>query len=83
MNINYLVLKALKKYYMHTDGPYKEAAANIYTQLRKGLISNAYRVYKQQGALFENYNPKSGRGMGQHPFSGWSALILLIMAEIY
>eukprot|EP01121_Diplochlamys_sp_Union-15-3_P015166 TRINITY_DN4956_c0_g1_i1.p1 TRINITY_DN4956_c0_g1~~TRINITY_DN4956_c0_g1_i1.p1 ORF type:complete len:828 (+),score=129.84 TRINITY_DN4956_c0_g1_i1:98-2581(+) len=83
ININYLVLRALHRYYATTPGPYTDRARSLYTGLRKNLISNVYKVYKTQNDIFENYSPINGRGQGQHPFTGWSSLIILIMGEIY
>ena len=33
--------------------------------------------------LFEQYNQDTGDGQRNHPFAGWSALVLLAIAEIY
>ncbi len=82
MNINYLALKALK-HYSTVDGPYKSKASEIYTDLRHALIKNVLDNYNRTGYIWEQYNDVTGKGQGSHPFTGWSALITLIMAEKY
>ncbi|MCO5574989.1 hypothetical protein L7F22_028786 [Adiantum nelumboides] len=83
ININYLVLRALY-HYSEEPGPYKDAASQIYTQLRENLIRNVVESYYDSGYLWEQYdNAANGRGKGAHPFTGWTSLILLIMAEAY
>jgi len=83
INVNYLTLRALHRYYIAVDGPYKARAVNVYSTLRKNLINNMIKVWRRNGDVFENYNSLTGAGQGQHPFAGWSSLILLIMAEMY
>ncbi|XP_041052088.1 mannosyl-oligosaccharide glucosidase [Carcharodon carcharias] len=82
INMNYLVVKALH-YYSTQSGPYQEMAAKLYQELRTNLISNMYKQFVQTGYLWEQYNDSTGRGQGSHPFTGWSSLIVLIMAEQY
>ncbi|XP_069833166.1 mannosyl-oligosaccharide glucosidase [Dendropsophus ebraccatus] len=82
ININYLLVRALHKY-SQTEGTYKERALSLYRELRINLISNLYRQYKESGFLWEQYNDQTGRGQGSHPFTGWSSLIVLVMAEEY
>ncbi|KAM9329267.1 mannosyl-oligosaccharide glucosidase [Gastrophryne carolinensis] len=82
INMNYLVARALH-HYGRVEGPHRLKAAGIYRELRVNLISNIYRQYKDTGYLWEQYNDQTGRGQGSHPFTGWSALIVLIMAEEY
>lgn len=82
ININYLTLKSLK-YYSNLDGPHKDKASKIYTELRANLINNIVRNYETSGYIWENYNDITGKGQGSHPFTGWSALAVLIMAEVY
>ena len=82
ININYLALSALD-YYKRVEGPYQSTAADIYMELRVNVVRNIYRQYKRTGYIWENYNDKTGEGKGCHPFTGWSALVTLIMAEIY
>jgi len=64
-------------------GPHKELSQKIYTNLRQNLIQNIYKVYQNQNDIFENYSAFTGKGQGQHPFAGWTSLVVLIMAEIY
>ncbi|KAI9279196.1 glycoside hydrolase [Sporodiniella umbellata] len=83
LNINYLALQSLYKNYMHVSGPYQIRAQRIYSQLRENIIRNVYSDYKKTGYVWEQYSPKDGHGMRSHPFTGWSSLVLLIMAEKY
>ncbi|NXV13790.1 MOGS glucosidase, partial [Cepphus grylle] len=82
VNINYLALRALHGY-ASTDGPQRERAAEIYRELRHNLVANLYRQYTESGFLWEQYSDSTGRGQGCHPFAGWSALVVLVMAEDY
>ncbi|KAF7686967.1 mannosyl-oligosaccharide glucosidase [Silurus meridionalis] len=82
ININYLALKALH-HYSSIEGPYREEAAEIYQELRTNVVNNIYKQYHETGYIWEQYNDGTGRGQGSHPFTGWSALVVLIMAEDY
>eukprot|EP01112_Ceratiomyxa_fruticulosa_P004412 TRINITY_DN1496_c0_g2_i1.p1 TRINITY_DN1496_c0_g2~~TRINITY_DN1496_c0_g2_i1.p1 ORF type:complete len:812 (-),score=157.66 TRINITY_DN1496_c0_g2_i1:58-2493(-) len=81
MNINYLTLRALKTNCKGT--PHEGECNNIYKDLRERLVNNLFKVYKDTGYLWEQYHPLNGSGQRSHPFTGWSALVLLIMSEIY
>ncbi|ORE08505.1 glycoside hydrolase [Rhizopus microsporus var. microsporus] len=83
LNINYLTLQSLYKNYMHTPGPFQARAQTIYTQLREIIIRNVYKEYKKTGYVWEQYSQDDGHGMRSHPFTGWTSLVLLIMAEKY
>ncbi|XP_030921218.1 mannosyl-oligosaccharide glucosidase [Geospiza fortis] len=39
--------------------------------------------YEATGFLWEHYRDSDGTGQGCHPFAGWSALVVLAMAEDY
>ncbi|XP_065813717.1 mannosyl-oligosaccharide glucosidase isoform X1 [Labrus bergylta] len=82
ININYLAVRALH-HYGNAEGPYKEKAAALYEELRTNIINNVYRQYIETGYIWEQYNDSTGRGQGSHPFTGWSALTVLMMAEQY
>ena len=82
INMNYLALSALD-FYKKAEGPYSNTAEEIYNELRTNLVRNIFKQYKRTGYIWENYNDKTGEGKGCHPFTGWSALVTLIMAEKY
>lgn len=82
ININYLACRALH-YYSNIQGPYKKLAGEIYTKLRNNVVKNIYKEHVRTGFLWENYDDKTGEGKGSHPFTGWSTLVTLMMAEIY
>lgn len=83
ININYLVLKSLNFYSNHPDCPYSDEAKEIYTELRQNVVKNLIRQYKRTGYIWERYNDQTGDGIGCYPFTGWSALFVLIMSEQY
>lgn len=82
INLNYLTVRAAH-YYSNVEGPHRESAKKIYEELRKNLIQNIIKQYKKTGYLWENYDSSEGEGKGSHPFTGWTSLVVLLMAEIY
>ncbi|VFQ71484.1 unnamed protein product [Cuscuta campestris] len=81
MQFNYMTLGALH-HYSREPGPYRERAKTIYQELRSNLIRNVVQNYHRTGYLWEQYDPKNGKGKGAR-FTGWTALVLLIMSETY
>lgn len=82
VNINFLAVRALH-HYSRVDGPYQNQSSQIYQELRKNLINNIYKQYKTTGYIWEQYNDRTGDGQGCRPFTGWSALVVLLMSEHY
>ncbi|XP_067000936.1 mannosyl-oligosaccharide glucosidase [Anabrus simplex] len=82
ININYLAVRALD-YYSKQEGPYSNKAKEIYGELRRNIIKNIFKEYKRTGYIWEQYNDRTGEGQGCKPFTGWSALVVLLMAELY
>ncbi|TKY59878.1 Mannosyl-oligosaccharide glucosidase GCS1 [Spatholobus suberectus] len=82
INMNYRILSALH-HYSKENGPYQDKAKAIYEELRSNLIRNIVRNYQQTGFLWEQYDQIKGKGKGTHPFTGWTSLVVLIMAEAY
>ncbi|KAK8928705.1 Mannosyl-oligosaccharide glucosidase GCS1 [Platanthera zijinensis] len=81
INMNYMILSALS-HYSTVPGPYRERAGAIYKDLRSNLIRNVVRNYYESGYLWEQYDQAGkGKGKGTRPFTGWTSLVVLIMAE--
>ncbi|KAL1717272.1 glycoside hydrolase family 63 protein [Schizophyllum commune] len=83
LQVNYLMLSSLHKKYAAEEGPYRDLASEIYTQLRKNLVENIYNEYKRTGYVWEQYDANTGKGQRSHPFTGWTSLVALILAEKY
>ncbi|KAJ1720256.1 Processing alpha glucosidase I, partial [Coemansia erecta] len=83
LNINYLVLSSLRRNYFSVEGPYQQQVQRIYSRLRENLISNVFAQYQASRFFWEQYNPETGEGQRTHPFTGWTTLIVPIMAEQY
>lgn len=69
--------------YSKCPGALGEEASRIYTELRRNVVENVYKEYRRTGYIWEQYSPLDGRGQRSHPFTGWSSLVLLMMAELY
>ncbi|KAH8387856.1 hypothetical protein KR093_009903 [Drosophila rubida] len=80
ININYLAVKALR-HYGKIEGPHAATARKIYGELRDNLVRNIFRQYQRTGYLWEQYDDTTGEGKGCNPFTGWTALVVLLMAE--
>ncbi|KAL5038334.1 hypothetical protein BDV3_006485 [Batrachochytrium dendrobatidis] len=83
INMNYLTLQSLFKNYMNKPGPYQQQAQRIYKNLRANVIKNVHEEYVKTGYVWEQYGATHGEGKRSHPFTGWTALVLLIMSEDY
>ena len=99
ININFLTLSALHKYAgldarYTTDGPsqsdsliltgqHTSEIKQVYLDLRDNLMGNIVREYERTGFLWESYDDDNGHGRGTHPFTGWTALVSLIIGEQY
>ena len=79
INVNYLVLDALK-HYAGEGGPHSAQAGRLFYALKGNVMGNVVRQYERTGYLWENYDDKTGVGTGSHPFTGWTALVVLIAA---
>lgn len=64
------------------NGPYAKLAASLYSELRANLVRNVFAEWQRTGFVWEQYSDVNGEGRGAHPFTGWSSLIVLVMAEI-
>ncbi|CAL5378067.1 unnamed protein product [Camellia sinensis] len=82
MNINYMILSSFH-HYSKENGPYRDKAKIIYNDLRSNLIRNVVKNYQQIGYFWEQFDQKKGKGKGARVFTGWTSLVLLIMAEAY
>lgn len=85
LNINYLCLDAIRYYFPGISSKTSEVdstvtlAKQLFTDLRRSLIDNVYKVWKDTGFVFENYSPLDGAGVGAKQFTGWTSLIVNIL----
>jgi len=52
----------------------------IYTELRLNLGNTVFEVWKETGFAWEQYNPDTGKGQRTQHFTGWTSLIVRILA---
>ncbi|CCO28040.1 mannosyl-oligosaccharide glucosidase [Rhizoctonia solani AG-1 IB] len=83
IQMNYLALSALHQKYAKESGPHQAKAKLIYDELRENIVSNVFKEYERTGYVWEQYDPLSGEGKRSHPFTGWTSLVALILAEKY
>jgi mannosyl-oligosaccharide glucosidase len=47
------------------------------------VVGTVVNQYASSGFLWENYHAVTGVGRGTHPFTGWTSLVVLILADQY
>ena len=62
------------------DGPHKARARDLYTRLRKNVVDTVYASWEETGFAWEQYNPETGKGQRTQHFTGWTSLVVKIMA---
>ena len=66
-----------------TPGPYQAAAGRLHAELRANLVRTVTQQYVSTGFLWESYDSSTGKGKGTHPFTGWTSLVVLVLADDY
>ena len=80
MNINYLVLDALKHYHKASnDAKLSDTLAATYKKLRENLVRNVYKEWKRTGFVWEQYDDISGTAQRAKNFLGWTSSVVLMM----
>ncbi|OQR71857.1 mannosyl-oligosaccharide glucosidase-like [Tropilaelaps mercedesae] len=82
INMNFLVVRGLK-HYAQIEGPYRNEAQRLHDDLRQNVVRNVIRQFHKSGYFWENYKDETGGGSGSHPFTGWTALVVLLMDDQY
>lgn len=52
----------------------------MYNSLRKNLVDTVFNSWKETGFAWEQYNPETGAGQRTQHFTGWTSLVVKIMA---
>ncbi|KAF2668554.1 glycoside hydrolase, partial [Microthyrium microscopicum] len=79
ININFLAIQRLLDI-SQKEGPYQARARMIYSELRRNVVSTVYESWKITGYAWEQYNQDTGAGQRTQHFTGWTALVVKIMA---
>ncbi|PIO63080.1 hypothetical protein TELCIR_15337 [Teladorsagia circumcincta] len=61
ININYMVLSALK-YYGSLPGPSQTTAQNTFLELKRNIVTNMAKEFNRTGYIWEHYDDKTGQG---------------------
>lgn len=62
------------------DGPYRETARSLYSRLRCNVVDTVFASWEETGFAWEQYDPESGKGQRTQHFTGWTSLVVKIMA---
>lgn len=82
LNINYLVLDALKHYHAAAQpgSALGQSIAATYSALRINVVENVFQQWKKTGFLWEQYDDISGDAQRAKNFLGWTSTVVLMMA---
>lgn len=62
------------------EGPFQAKAKDLFSRLRKNLVDTVYKSWEETGFAWEQYNPDTGAGQRTQHFTGWTSLVVKIMA---
>lgn len=79
INMNYLIVEQLLSL-ATSPGPMQERCRQTYNELRKNLVDTVYNSWVDTGFAWEQYDDRSGVGKRSPGFTGWTALVVKIMA---
>ncbi|KAI0898063.1 glycoside hydrolase family 63 protein [Annulohypoxylon nitens] len=79
INMNYLAIIQLRNYVLN-PGPYSPKAKDLYAKLRKNVVETVYNSWEETGFAWEQYNPETGKGQRTQHFTGWTSLVVKVMA---
>lgn len=80
ININFMALQALK-HYSRVDGPFMKKAGATFAALKRNVVNNVVAEYERTGYIWEQYDDITGLGKRSHPFTGWTALFVLMIED--
>lgn len=81
--MNYMALNSLYNIYAKEPGPYQVESAELYGKLKANVVNNVFKEWKRTGFTWEQYDALTGEGRRSKPFTGWTSLVAMIMAEEY
>lgn len=79
INMNYMILTQLLSL-AKTPGPHQERCKNVYIELRRNIVHTVFSSWLETGYAWEQYDPVGGHGQRTQHFTGWTSLVVLIMA---
>ncbi|KAF2269219.1 glycoside hydrolase [Lojkania enalia] len=79
ININYMIIERLLDL-ATKPGPLQERCRQIYKELRRNVVETVHKSWLETGYAWEQYGPHGGHGQRTQHFTGWTALVVKIMA---
>ncbi|KAK0720526.1 glycoside hydrolase [Lasiosphaeris hirsuta] len=79
INVNYMAIVQLHNLATQ-QGPHQATARDLYSRLRKNIVDTVYAAWEETGFAWEQYNPETGRGQRTQHFTGWTSLVVKVMA---
>ncbi|KAL8981425.1 MAG: hypothetical protein Q9205_003783 [Flavoplaca limonia] len=79
INMNYLAVKSLFDL-AQSSGAHQKRARKLFTSLRTNLVENVFKEWERTKFAWEQYNPETGEGQRTQHFTGWTSLVVKIMA---
>lgn len=96
ININYMILESLLvslgpevmrlhpltqgKELAQQGGLHQSKASEMYRELRLNLVNTVFTSWNDTGYAWEQYNADTGKGQRTQHFTGWTALIVKVLA---